>query len=808
MKEQARAVVVGGGIMGVSVAYHLAKLGWKDVVLVEKGEIASGESGWAAGLVTQFHTSPTLMQIRKYSIDLFSEFGMVKHVGSLRVASSEPQFNELLRNVSQARAIGLEVEVTSPEETVKYFPALSKESLYGAIYLPRDGHLDPYLTTTDLARRARELGVTIHTNMRVTGFELGPQGEVARVITDKGAIRTEVVVNAAGMWGPQVAAMAGLHFPTTPVDHQHITLKAVPGKEFPHDTPCVRDPDNLVYLREEAGGLVVGGYELNPSPRWVDGPPWDHGGATLPPDFDRFEPLLEGVIRRIPVLERAEIKGLTCHPGAYTPDSRPMLGPMPGVRGYWCAAGLSLQGYGGAGGMGKVLAEWIIEGEPSLDIFSFHAWRFGRYYADPVYAAERTREGVKYYYLLRFPNDENEWARPHRVSPLHHRMQELGAVFGEKFGWERVNYFQPGKAWRRMGADQREWGWKRPPYFGRVAEEHRAVRERVGLFDMSSFGKIEVRGPGALPLLQRLTDSQMDVPEGRAVYTQFLNSRGGVEGDVTITRLGKDRFRVVTGSGFIGNDLGHLRLGLRPGDPPVEFHDVTEDYAVIGLWGPKAREVLRAVTSSDVSNEALPYMMARTIDIRGAKVLAQRMTYVGELGWELYVEAAQAVQVWDALMAAGTAFGIEPGGYKVLDSLRLEKGYRYYSMDVTMLENPYEAGLGFCVRPGKGEFVGREALAKIKEKGLTQKLCTLTIGDEDYLTIYGGEAVLSGDKVVGRLRSAGYGFTVKKNIAYAYLPLSLCAPGTALHVEVFGQHVAAQVAPDVLHDPKGERVHA
>ena len=359
-----------------------------------------------------------------------------------------------------------------------------------------------------------------------------------------------------------------------------------------------------------------------------------------------------------------------------------------------------------------------------------------------------------------------------------------------------------------MGADQREWGWKRPPYFDRVAEEHRAVRERVGLFDMSSFGKIEVSGPGALPLLQRLTDSQMDVPEGRAVYTQFLNSRGGVEGDVTITRLGKDLFRVVTGSGFIGNDLGHLLLGLRPGDPPVEIRDVTEDYAVIGMWGPNAREVLCAVTSSDVSNEALPYMMARTIDIRGAKVLALRMTYVGELGWELYVETAQAVQVWDALMAAGTAFGMEPGGYKVLDSLRLEKGYRYYSMDVTMLENPYEAGLGFCVRPGKGEFVGREALAKIKEQGLTQKLCTLTIGGEDYLTIYGGEAVLSGDKVVGRLRSAGYGFTVKKNIAYAYLPLSLCAPGTALHVEIFGQRVAAQVAPDVLHDPKGERLRA
>jgi 4-methylaminobutanoate oxidase (formaldehyde-forming) len=298
----------------------------------------------------------------------------------------------------------------------------------------------------------------------------------------------------------------------------------------------------------------------------------------------------------------------------------------------------------------------------------------------------------------------------------------------------------------------------------------------------------------------------MDVAEGRAVYTQFLNSRGGVEGDVTIARLGKELFRVVTGSGFIGNDLGHLRLGMRPGDPPVEIRDVTEDYAVIGMWGPKAREVLRAATSSDVSNGALPYMTAHTIEIGGAQVLAQRMTYVGELGWELYVEVAHAVRVWDALMAAGTAFGIEPGGYKVLDSLRLEKGYRYYSMDVTMLENPYEAGLGFCVRPNKGEFIGREALAKIKEQGITQKLCTLLIGDEDYLTIYGGEAVLSGGKVVSRLRSAGYGFTVKKNIAYAYLPVALSAPGTALLVEVFGQQVAAQVSADVLHDPQGERL--
>jgi 4-methylaminobutanoate oxidase (formaldehyde-forming) len=808
MKDQARVVIVGGGIMGVSVAYHLTKLGWKDIMLLEKGEIASGESGWAAGLVTQFHTSPTLMQIRKYSIQLFSELGLFHHVGSLRLASSEAQLKELKRNISQAKAIGLEVEVISPDETVKLFPALTKESLYGAIYLPRDGHLDPYLTTTDLARRVREMGVAVHTGTRVLGIEVSAKGEIRRVLTDQGLVRTEIVVNAAGIWGPQVAAMAGLHIPTTPVDHQHVALKAVPGKELPRTTPCVRDPDNLVYLREESGGLVVGGYELNPLARWVDGAPWEHGGKSLPPDYDRFEPLLEGVIRRIPFLERAEIVKLTCHPGAYTPDSRPLLGPLPGVHGFWCAAGLSLNGYGGAGGMGKVLAEWIVEGEPSLDVFGFHAWRFGRYFSDPSYAAERTREGVKYYYLLRYPNDENEWARPRRVSPVHNRLQDLGAVFGEKNGWERVNYFQPGKGWRRMGADQRGWGWSRPPYFDRVGEEHRACRERAAIFDMTSFGKVDVRGPGALPLLQRLADNDMDVAVGKAVYTQLLNTRGGVEADVTVTRLGKDHFRLITGSNFIGNDLGLVHMGVREQDGPVEIRDITEELSTIGMWGPKAREVLQAVTHSEVSNAALPYMSAATIDIRGHEVLAQRVTYVGELGWEFYMPNAHALQVWGALMEAGKPHGIEPGGYKVLDSLRLEKGYRYYSMDVTMLENPFMAGLGFCVRLNKGEFIGREALAQIKKQGIAQKLCTLTIGDEDYLTLYGGEAVLSGKEVIGRLRSAGYGYTVKKNIAYSYLPVTLAKEGTPLSVDFFGDLVPAVVAADVLYDPKGERIRA
>ncbi len=808
MKDQAQVVIVGGGIVGANIAYHLAKLGWTDVVLFEKGEIASGESSHAAGLVTQFATSQTLMQFRKYSIELYSELGLFDHVGSLRVASSPDQFKELQRSVSRAKAIGMDVEVISPAEALKVMPQLSPKDLYGAIYLPRDGHLDPYTTTTSMVRFAKEMGVTVYTGVRVTGIELSPKGEVQRVITDHGSVKTEIVVNAAGMWAPRVAQMAGLNFPTTPVDHQHIALKAVDGHEFPHQTPCLRDPDNLVYMREEQGGLVIGGYEPNPFARWIDGAPWEHGGTTLPADYDRFEQLLEGAIRRIPFLERAGIITLVCHPGAYTPDCQPCLGPMAGARGMWIAAGMSLNGYGGAGGIGKLMAEWIVEGEPSLDVYAFRATRFGDYYSSPYYAAERTREGVKYYYRLRFPNDENEWARPHRVSPVHSRTQELGAVYGEKFGWERVNFYQPGKLFRRAGADQREWGWNKPPYFDRVGEEHKATRERVCLFDFTSFGKIEVSGPGALPLLQRVADSEMDKPVGSATYCQFLNTRGGVEADLTVTRLGTDLFRVVTGSGFIGNDLAWLRMHVDPEDGPVTIRDITMEWACLGLWGPKARNVLEKVTKDDVSNEAFPYLHARVIDVNGVGVWAQRVSYVGELGWELYVPWNRGELVWDRLMEAGREFGIEVGGYKVADSLRLEKGYRYYTADVTPLENPYEGGLGFCVSLNKPDFIGKAALVKAKQEGLQRKLCTMVLDGNEFTQIYGGEAVYCDGKVIGRVRSGGWGYTLQKNILYAYLPMNLAKAGERLEIDLIEGRQPAEVTATVLLDPKGEKLRA
>ena len=808
MKDQARVVIIGGGITGCSILYHLAKAGWSDVVLLEKHELTSGSTCQAAGLVTMFNVSPTMMRFRKYSIELYSQLGVFQHVGSLRLASSKEQLQDLQRAVSRAHGIGLEAEIVSPDEARRLMPAISSESLYGAVYIPRDGHLDPHQTTHAVANAARQLGATIHTGVLVTGIELSPQGEVRKVITNQGEIRAEIVINAAGIWAPQVAAMVGAFTPSTPIDHQHVALKAVPGYELPHDMPCFRDPDNLVYGRAESGGVVFGGYEPNPAARWIDGVPWDHAARALPPDFGRFEQLMEGAIRRFPFLDRAEIVRLICHPDALTPDANPLLGPMPGIGGFWVAAGLSLNGFGGGGGIGQVMAEWIIEGKTSIDVHAYHAWRFSKTYRDPIYAAEMARECYKYYYLLRYPYDQDEFARPKRVSPVHSRLQDLGCVFGKKNGWERPEYFEPGVPWRRAGADQREWGWAKPPFFERVGEEHRAFRERVGLIDMTSFGKIEIHGAGALPLLERLADNRIDRPVGTVVYTQLLTPQGGVLADVTITRLAEDRLRLITGAGFIDNDKGWLHANVRSGDGPLEIRDVTDELTTLGLWGPRARDVLQAVTADDISKEALPYMRAKEIAIRGARVLAQRLTYVGELGWELYVDPAWAVQVWDALMAAGKPHGIRPGGYRVLDSLRLEKGYRYFSTDVTVLENPYEAGLGFCVRLGKGDFIGRQALQQVREQGLRQKLCTLTIGGEEYRTIYGGEAVHHDGRVLGRLRSAGYGYTVRKNIGYAYLPVEMAKEGTALRVDVFGEMVPAEVAADVLYDPNGEQLRS
>ncbi len=804
-------MVIGGGITGCSVAMHLAEAGWRDVLLVEKAGLTAGSTSQAAGLVTAFNPSTTMLAWRRYSIELYGRLGVFDAVGSVRLASSPEQLGELERTASRARGVGLDVGVISAGEARRLLPAISPDSLYGAVHLPGDGYLDPHTATFAVAAAARELGVRIRQNTRVTGFELGPRGEIRRVLVADGeAIDAELVVNAAGMWAPRVAEMVGAFIPSTPVDHQHVALRAVPGHELPADMPAFRDPDNLVYGKSEHGGMLFGGYEAEPRARWLDGVPWEHAASSLPPDWDRFGPLMEGAIRRFPFLADAEAVRLVCHPDAMTPDSNPLIGPMPGVPGFWVAAGLSLNGFGGGGGIGRAVAGWITSGDPGVDIAPYRAWRFADVYRDPEWTSNLARETYADYYRLRFPYDADVAGRPRRRSALHGRLEAAGAVFGAKAGWERADLHRPGEPATRSGRSPRARGWARPDWFDRVGEEHRAVREHVGIIDLTSFGKIDVSGPGAVTLLQRTMANDVDRPVGATIYGQFLDPNGGIVADVTATRLAPGRFRVLTGSAYLAADMGWLvaRAADDPAIEDVEIRDVTEDWTVIGLWGPRARHVLAGVTENRVDDAALPMRQVRAVRIGDAKVLATRLSYAGELGWELTVAPAEASSVWDALLVAGAAHGIEPIGYRALESLRLEKGYRYFGAELTPRETPFEAGLERFVRLGKGDFVGREALLArraAEPDGPRRRLRTVLIGGTDWAPIYGGEAVRIEGEVVGRLRSAAFGYTTGRTVGTTYLPREV-TEGAPIDVDVFADRVAGEVAVDVPYDPRGLRM--
>jgi glycine cleavage system T protein len=806
--EHARAVVIGGGVVGCSLAYHLTARGWRDVVLLERAELTSGSTFHAAGLVGQLRSSVALTRLMMWSVECYRRLAAETgrdpgwhEVGSLRLASSTERMAELSRQAGWAKSFGLPLEAIGAEEARALFPVISLEGLHGAVYLPTDGHVDPGGLAAALAEGARRRGAAIRTGVRVTGITTR-DGRVHEVQTDHGAIRTEVVVNAAGMWAPEIGRMVGVTVPLVPLRHQYLATKPIDGVH--PRMPTMRDPDLLDYFREEVGGLVVGGWERNPVPWGLEGIPADFNHRLLPPDWEQFAPLMENAVRRIPALATAEVVRLVHGPEAFTPDGEFILGEAPEAGGFFVAAGFCAHGIAGAGGAGRIVADWIVDGDPGLDLWHMDLRRFGVQYRSRRLVTERAREIYGSYYDIRYPGQERSAGRGLRLSPVHARLAALGAAFGEKAGWERPNWVEANAtdgsvARRPRGFAGRHWS-------PAIEAEHAATRERAGLFDETSFAKFEVVGSGAFALLQRLADNDVDRPPGSVVYTAMLNAHGGIECDFTITRLAADRFRIVTGSAFGTHDRGWISRHL-PRDGSVSLIDVTGAYACIGLFGPRARDILASVTDADVSNAGFPYLTARELAVGRAPVLAVRVTYVGELGWELYTPSEYGLELWDTLWEAGRPLGLVAAGYRAIDSLRLEKGYRYWSADITPDDTPYEAGLGFAVRLGKGDFIGRQALVRQKAEGVRRTLCCLTLADPLAVAL-GGEPVRVAGRVVGRITSGGFGYTVGLSIAYAYLPIELATPGVAVAVEVFGDWIAGAVAAEPLWDPKGARIRS
>jgi glycine cleavage system aminomethyltransferase T len=628
----------------------------------------------------------------------------------------------------------------------------------------------------------------------VTGI-LTDRGRVKGVETDRGPIETEVVVNAGGMFAAEIGRLAGVTVPLVAMAHEYLVTKP---DGVPLDVPTMRDPSLLVYFRGESGGLVMGGYERHPEPWGLDGIPADFNGRLLAEDWDRFDELMRNALVRVPGLEHAEVIRLVNGPEAFTPDGEFILGPTD-VRGFWVAAGFCAHGLAGAGGMSKLVAEWIVEGQPGLDVWEMDSRRFGAAYASRDYTLARTVEIYSTYYDVKYPGQERQAGRPLRLSPAYPRLAELGASFGEKSGWERANWFEPNAA----AGDEalRPRGWAGRYWSPAIGAEHRACRQTAALFDETSFAKIEVSGAGSAEYLEGLCDNRVAREIGQITYTQMLNARGGIECDFTVTRLADDRFRIVTGTAFGQHDLAWMRAHA-PEDGSVTVEDVTSRYACLGLWGPAALEILAAATSDDLS---FGYMHAAPVAVGPVPCLALRVTYVGELGWELYCPTEFGLRLWDTLWEAGRPRGLVAGGYKAIDSLRLEKGYRVWGADITPEDTPWEAGLGFAVKLDKGEFVGREALAVQTEP--ERRLACIVLAEPRAVAL-GSEPVRIEGELVGRVTSGGYGYTVERSIAYAYVPTRHAEPGRSVEVEIFGEWVAGEVAPEPLFDPAGERLRA
>jgi len=804
----ARAVIIGGGVAGCSVAYHLAQLGWRDVVLLERRKLTSGTTWHAAGLIGQLRGNANMTRLAKYSTDLYTrleaETGVAtgfRRVGSISTALTADRFSELKRSAAMARAFDVDVTEIGPDQIKALYPHLNTADVVGGVHLPGDGQADPANIALALAKGARMGGAQVLEGVAVTG--VATEGGRVRGVSwqgldgASGTIATEIVINCAGMWGRDLAAQSGVTLPLHACEHFYIVTEAIPGLGH---LPVLRVPDECAYYKSDAGKLMLGAFEPVAKPWGMDGIRPDFEFDTLPEDWDHFAPILEAAVKRMPILETVGIHTFFNGPESFTPDNRYYLGEAPALPGYWVVAGFNSVGIQSAGGAGMAVAAWLDQGQPPFDLWDVDIRRAQPFQRNRRYLKERVTETLGLLYADHWPYRQVTTARGVRRSPLHEHLKARGAVFGEVAGWERANWFaHPGQepAYR--------YGWGRPNWWENQRAEHLAVRTGAGLFDMTSFGKIRVEGPGALALLQRVCANQMDVPAGRIVYTQMLNARGGIESDLTVTRLTETAFLLVVPGATLQRDLAWLRRHL--GADLAVITDMTAAESVLCLMGPKAREVLSRVSPDALDNAAFPYGTAREIEVGHGIARAHRVSYVGELGWELYVSTDQTAHVFETLVEAAPELVL--CGLHTLDSCRIEKAYRHFGHDITDEDHVLEAGLGFAVRTAKDGFIGREAVLRKREAGLDRRMVQFLL-DDPAPSLFHHEPVLRDGRIVGTLTSGNYGHHLGAAVGMGYVPCrgegEADLLGSRWEIDIAGERVGARIALKPMYDPDASRV--
>jgi dimethylglycine dehydrogenase len=810
MKTHARVVVIGGGVVGVSTLYHLTKKGWSDVALVEKADLTHGSTWHAAGLLPLFNMSYSVGQLHKYSVDLYkaleAETGQDVgfHVtGNLRLATNKERMDEYHKYCGTANTIGVPFQMITPSEIEELWPLCETKGLVGALYHPDDGHIAPADVTMAMAKGARNGGADIYRHTEVTAIECRPSGEWL-VKTNKGDITCEHVVSATGSWARQVAGMVGLDIPVIAVEHQYIVTDEIPEllerkKAGLPEMPVLRESDASYYLREERQGLILGPYEKGAKAWAVDGVPKGFGQELLPGDIDRLEPHIEAAINRVPIFAKAGIKDCINGPIPYTPDGNPIVGPAWGLKNFWLNDGHSF-GITAAGGAGWQLAEWIVEGEPGIDMLGVDPQRYGGY-ANKQYAKLKNEEAYEHVFIIHYPDEERPAARPVKTSPCHERLDARGAVWGQRYGWERPNWFAP------KGVERKDdWSFRRSKYWEHVGNECKMTRERATIIDITSFAKHEVSGPGAEAYLDRMVARKLPKRVGRVSLSHALTPSGGVRSEFTVTRLGLNQFYLVS-SGAAERYDNDLLVKQLPDDGSVTLTNLTTSYGVLVLVGPRSRDILSKVTDADLSNEAFPWLTGQQIHVGVAPTLALRVNFVGELGWELHHPIEYQNHIFDTLMTAGEEYGIGLCGMRAMDSLRIEKSYRMWGQDLTIEYSVFEAGLDRFIHLDKGDFVGRDALVKQKQEGVPQRFITLEV-DVDEADPLGNEPIYRGEALVGRATAGAYGHVVKKSLALAYVKPETANVGTALEIEILGKRHRATVIEESPWDPENKRLRA